>query len=149
MSATNDLSALLEVIGVKMKDIYDRTAINKTAALVVGAGTHYTPNKKVQTNDSDLPIETRAITKSELCQPCFIDLTGSRIGRLTVIGAAREFKGSWVLRCDCGTYTTRKSKAIKNTENIQDRCEHCRHLAFLKRNEQWRRTGRCSDIRDF
>jgi len=132
-----------------MKDIHARTAINKTAALVVGAGTHYEPNKKVQTNDSDLPIATRPFTKAELGQSCFIDLTGARVGRFTVIGAARDFKGRWVVRCDCGTYSTRKVKAIKNAENIQDRCEHCRYLAFLKRNEQWRRSGRCSDIRDF
>lgn len=132
-----------------MKDIHARTAINKTAALVVGTGTHYVPNKKVLANDSDLPIATRLLTKAELRQSCFIDLAGARVGRFTVIGAARDFSGRWVVRCDCGTYSTRKTKAIKNSKNIQDRCEHCRHLAFLKRNEQWRRSGRCSDIRDF
>lgn len=132
-----------------MQDIHARTAINKTAALVVGTGIHYDPKKKVQTNDSDLPIATRPLTKAEIGQACFVDLTGARAGRFTVIGVARDFSARWVVRCDCGTYSTRKAKAIKNAENTQDRCEHCRHLAFLKRNEQWRRSGRCSDIRDF
>lgn len=132
-----------------MKDIHARRPINKTAAIVTSCGVHYEPNKIVQTNDSDLPIATRPITKAELKQKCFVDLTRFRVGRLLVIGAARDFKGRWVVRCDCGKYSTRRAKSIKNPENAQDRCEHCRHLAFLKRNEQWRRTDKNCDIRDF
>lgn len=40
-------------------------------------------------------------------------------------------------------------KAVLNPENAQDRCEHCRHLAFLKREEIWRRDGRDVDVREF
>lgn len=131
-----------------MKDLHARKPVNKTAAIVTSCGVHYEPNKIVQTNDSDLPIATRPFTKAELKQQCFVDLTGFRVGRLSVIGAARDFKGRWVVRCDCGKYSTRRAKSIKNPENVQDRCEHCRHLAFLKRNELWRRTGKHYDIRD-
>ena len=132
-----------------MKNIYARTPINKTAAIVIGRGFYYEPNKIVLTNDSDMPIATRPFTKVELRNKSFIDLTGVRVGRFIVIGVSKDFKGGWVVRCDCGMYSTRKAKAIKNPENVQDRCEHCRHLAFLKRNSLCRRTGRDCDIRDF
>lgn len=132
-----------------MKDLHARKPINKTAAIVISRGVHYEPNKIVQTNDSDLPIATRPITKEEFKQQCFVNLTGFRVGRLSVIGVARDFKGKWVVRCDCGIYSTRRAKSIKNPENVQDRCEHCRNLAFLKRNEHWRKTGKVSDIREF
>lgn len=143
---------MLAVLGwgiVIMKDLHARKPVNKTAATVTSRGVHYDPDKIVQTNDSDLPIATRPFTKEELKQKSFVDLTGRRVGRFSVIGAARDFKGRWVVRCDCGTYSTRRAKSIKNPENVQDRCEHCRHLAFLKRNELWRRTGKHYDIRDF
>ena len=132
-----------------MKDLHARKPVNKTAAIVTSRGVHYEPNKIVLTNDSDLPIVTRPITKEEVKQKCFVNLTGFRVGRLSVIGPARDFNGKWVVRCDCGKYSTRRAKSIKNPENVQDRCEHCRNLAFLKRNEQWRRTGNACDINEF
>jgi hypothetical protein len=132
-----------------MKDIASRKPINKTAAVVVSRGFNYKPDKIVQTNDSDMPIATRTITKKELSNECFVNLTGVRFGRFSVVGVARDLKGCWVVRCDCGTYSTRKSRAIKNEKNIQDRCEHCRHLAHLKRNDQYRRHGKCDDITCF
>lgn len=117
--------------------------INRTAALVVSKGTHFHPNKKVQTADQKTPIRTRKV-------PLNIEnLTGRRRGRFTVLGLAEGMKGRWVVRCDCGTYSLRRSKAINNPENDQDRCEECRHLAFLKREHNYRTTGRDADIRDY
>lgn len=121
-------------------DIVTKAPVNKTAALVVGKGVHYEPNKKVTTADSGTPLP---IDKRKKC-----DCVGLRRGRLTVVGYS-TVNGRLVVRCDCGTYTLRKAKAMKNEANEQDRCEHCRHLAFLKRAEHYRRTGKDADIRDF
>ena len=133
-----------------IKDIHARAPINMEAVRVVMfAGEHFEPNKKVLTNDSENPIAITSITKSMRRNQTFCDLTGTRFGRFSIIGLAKEFKGSWVVRCVCGRYSTRKKKAIMNPENGQDRCEHCRHLAFLKYSERYRRTGKSGDIRDF
>lgn len=132
-----------------LPNILTRKAVNRTAAIVTGKGTHYVPNKKIQTHDNPLPIAIRKLQPPECDQPNFIDLTGQRVGRFTVLGLALDHKRQWVVRCDCGTYSLRRAKAIKNPDNTQDRCEHCRHLAFLQRNERWRRTGKDTDIKDF
>ena len=132
-----------------MNDIYARVPVNKIAALVTGRGEHFAPRKFAQNNDRDTPIETRPLTPVETNAQGFIDLSKRRVGRFTVLGISRDFPRQWVVRCDCGRYSTRSAKAIKNKDNGQDRCEHCRHLAQLKRSEHWRRTRRDIDIRNF
>lgn len=133
-----------------MDDLHARAPVDRVAVRVVLlAGEHFDPNKKVLTNDSETPLATRFPTKGEALNPEFADLTGRRFGRFVVVGIARDFCPQWVVRCACGRYSTRKAKAIRNPENTQDRCEHCRHLAFLKREEVWRRTGKAADIREF
>lgn len=132
-----------------MDDMHARTPVNKTAALVIGSGVHFEPNKRIQNNDSDTPLRLAPITNDLFSCPGFADLTGMKVGRFVVLGKSADFKGSWVVRCACGKYSTRRSKAIKNLENTQDRCEHCRHLAYLKREEFRHRTGKDADIRDF
>lgn len=130
-------------------DNYVRRAVDRVAAWVSGPGEHFVPNKIVLTNDSKTPISCRPFNKCELGQPGHIDLRGKKFGRFTVVGIARDIRRQWVVRCACGTYSTRSAKAIKNPENVQDRCEHCRHVAFLKREEVWRRTGVDQDILRF
>ncbi|HEX7718421.1 MAG TPA: hypothetical protein VF389_01325 [Woeseiaceae bacterium] len=131
--------------GVKrMKDIHARTPVDRVAARVVCArGEYFTPNKQVLTNDSEMPLATRPVPANTE------DLTGRRFGRFVVLGLSRDLTGRWVVRCSCGRCSMRRSRAVTNPENGQDRCEHCRHLAFLKREERWRRTGRDADIRDY
>jgi len=125
-----------------MNDIHARVPINRIAARVTSGGSAYNPLKSVKNYDTDLPIQTRQSTPIERRASGFIELSGRRVGRLAVIGLASAIPARWVLRCDCGRYTTRTAKAIKNPKNTNDRCEHCRHLAFLKCEEHWRRTGR-------
>ena len=105
--------------------------INKTAALVVSRGEEYVPKKKIQTVESRVFLETRMLRKAEINQESFVDLTGVKYARFTVVGPYRHGRG-WVVRCVCGTYCVRKAKSIKNIQNGQDRCEECRHVAFLK-----------------
>lgn len=123
--------------------------IDRVAARVLIKTETYHPDKKIRNVDRPYPLETRKPTRSEINAPGFIDLSGHRFGRFIVVGISVDAKASWVVRCQCGRYSLRKSKAIKNPENTQDRCEHCRHLAFLKREEKWRRTGIDQDVRDF
>jgi len=123
--------------------------VNRVAVWVSLRGENFVPNKVVLTNDSWTPIPTRKAKKVELNTDGFVDLTGRRFGRFTVIGIAKDIKARWVVRCSCGIYSTRSAKAIKNKNNDIDSCEHCRHLAFLKREEAYRRTGKDKDIRNF
>lgn len=123
--------------------------IDRVAARVIGKGYQYTPQCKGQPVDSDLPIQVMAITNVIHNRQGFTDLTGQRIGRLTVLGMSSQTPNRWVCRCDCGRYTQRTAKAIKNPENSQDRCSHCKHLAFLKREDERRSTGKHVDIRKF
>lgn len=125
-----------------MKDIHARIPIDRIAARAISAGVAYSPQKSIRNLDTDLPIKTRESTQTERRSNGFVDLSGRRVGRFTVLGMASQINAMWVLRCDCGRYTTRTAKAIKNPQNTNDRCEHCRHLAFLKCEEHWRRTGR-------
>ena len=127
---------------------YERLAIavpaDRTAAQVTGKGFEYEPDVKVLTADQDMPIPTKPLPRT-LNQ----DLTGMRIGRFTVIGLARDIKARWVVRCDCGIYSLRLAKSIKNKDNIQDRCGLCRHLTYLKRAEHNLATGKYKDINNY
>lgn len=128
-----------------MKDIGARVPVDRVAARVVAPGKAYVPDKKIVNHDSELPIEVRPFNNVEVKAQGFIDLRGRVVGRFTVLGIAKEYIGRWVVRCSCGRYSTRTAKAIKNPNNHVDRCEHCRHLAFLQREEHYRRTGKDID----
>lgn len=131
-----------------MNNVYDnkRTPINKTAALVISKGTHYEPDCKIQVKEFDSPpmmLDRRHFPKN----PNFVDLTGKEKGRFRVVGLLAGSKlNQWVVRCSCGKYTTRTTKSIKSVDLNEsanfDACRECKHLAFLKRNEHWRRTGK-------
>lgn len=139
------------------KDILDmkRLPVNRTAALVTARGESWQPNKKVLTGDSDFPLPTLAFHQlygQQVGQ--YKSLRGYKFGLLTVVGIAvsqgARGKGTrFVVRCDCGVYTYRRSKSVRNPNNNIDRCEHCRHLLFLKREEHFRRVGKDTDLREF
>ena len=117
--------------------------INETAARVTSKGVHWEPQKKIQTQEADAPFPMKK-------PPLNIkDVTGHRFGRFSVLGYSADGNSKWVCRCDCGRYALRKTRAVLNKENGQDRCELCRHLSYLKRNEVWKRTGKDPDIRNF
>jgi len=122
--------------------------INKTAALVIGRGEEYVPDKKIQTIESRVYLETMPVPKSEKGQHTFVDLTDFSYARLIVVGRYAHGSG-WVARCVCGTYCVRQAKSIKNKKNTQDRCEECRQLAYAKRSHIHRTTGRDVDINEF
>ena len=72
--------------------------------------------------------------------PTFVDLTGRRINKLTVIGLRKEgvrawdnARGrSWVCRCDCGLYTAlRSAKLKKGTPYACDVCQQEKYWSSL------------------
>ena len=125
-----------------------RTPVNKVAARVVSVGVHYDPQ-----------VDFAAHAHWKTCPPLkpFTpvvsgqDLTGRRIGYLTVVGRWADAKPKyrrWVVRCDCGSFEVRSSRAIANAKNAHDRCQECRALAYQKRNEYVQRTGTWMNIED-
>lgn len=116
--------------------------VNSTAARVMGRGEVYESGKQHGSVCQDIPLPTRKPTAAELAWETFVDLSGAKFGRFTVIGLSDGIKGKWVVRCACGNYSARTSKAIRNPNNSADCCEECRHLLYLKKSEIWRRTGK-------
>lgn len=117
-------------------DIYARRAVNTTAARVMAKGVHFVGDKKILTADSELPIKTRALPLN------MEDLHGFKFGRMVVIGVAAEVRGRWVVKCNCGVYTLRTTKAVKNRANKIDCCEQCRHLMHLKKQDAFLRMSK-------
>lgn len=111
-----------------MDRIFSSSPMNKTAALVTGKGEHYVSKKKIVTSHHANPIPTRKAPQ--------VDLTGLRVGRLTVKGLSRDTPKRWVVRCDCGMFSLRTARAIRNPNNGTDCCEECRQFLFLKHLEK-------------
>jgi hypothetical protein len=111
--------------------------VNKTAARVVSSGVHYDSPKKIVQRHWSTPPPTIAITNKG---GDFKDLTGVRFGRFTVVGLYQE--GLWLVRCACGDFETRRSKAVNNPNNKQDRCENCRQTVHLRRKAEYLATGK-------
>lgn len=121
------------------EEIIRRSPVNKPAALVTGKGTHYTSKKKICQDHWSVPPPMRPPS------PDTPKLVGVRFGQLTVMGRHRHKSGYWVVRCDCGSYETRRTKSVLNPANGADRCDECRHLAYLRRHDEFRRTGKNLD----
>lgn len=70
--------------------------------------------------------------------PQFEDLTGRRFGHLVVRGlAAGLVKTSggapWAVRCDCGTYTVRRSVGLKTGRSTA--CTECTHAEQVRQGK--------------
>jgi hypothetical protein len=124
-----------------------RNAVNRTAANVLKGGVSWVPDKIIVTGDSENPLPMKPFVK---VSPNQDDLRGFRFGRFTVVGLSshKSNKALWVVRCQCGIYSRRRSAAIKNPENYSDCCERCRQLLFIKRRDIQQRTGKDLDWRD-
>lgn len=123
-----------------LKDKIVRMPANATAGRVLAKGEHHEHAVKDMGDESDYPLPMIEVPGN--CE----DLRGIRFGRFVVMG--RSEKSSWVVRCDCGRYAKRKTKAIKNTENRGDRCRVCWQAAYKQKTREWLQTGRQLDARD-
>lgn len=111
--------------------------INKTAALVVSGGQSYNFKETSPIKDSPFPLPTRPLGQNEK-----EDLSGRKIGRLSVVGRSATDNGKWVCRCSCGTYILRKSKSLLAESGKTCPCHQCERLAVSKKSEYYRRTGK-------
>jgi hypothetical protein len=118
--------------------------VNSTAAKVVFCKGFYEEYINNDTGNilSDLPLKTREIPWDTP------NLTGYKVGKLTVIGLHyKKYEGKnkrpkWVCKCACGNYVLRKTKAVKNGKNDSDSCQECDSLTQIKRNDNYRTTGK-------
>ena len=123
--------------------------VDRTAALVVSRGIHYEMSSK--NNQVEYVGPPKMVSQKDFPRTStFIDLTGRSKGWLKVLGMMQGGGGRWVVRCVCGTYTTRSAKSIKSAEiklaaNF-DACRECMHIAHMKREEIYRRTGKDVNI---
>jgi len=123
------------------RDIHSRAPVDKQAARVVFfGGEHWDHKKKITCISQATPLQIKRVRPNEP------DLTGIKFGRFVVLGALAQKAGAngraWVVRCECGTYETRRAKAIRNPNNALDRCQHCRELAHVKRSYIHDKTGK-------
>jgi hypothetical protein len=105
-------------------------------------GEHYEPNTKITCEHWDA---------APTLPPCPVgcpDLTGTRFGRLTVVGYYGPKRGSdkgtrWLVRCACGAHEVRRAKVIKSPGTGFHACRKCgfqkhvKRLAFFDRNGRW------------
>ncbi|WP_148050978.1 hypothetical protein [Pseudomonas fluorescens] len=130
-----------------MKQGHERP-VDRMAARVVGAGVTHEYSISDGAVNSFLPLPVRKPNRNEAGQDCFVDLTGRKFGRLTVVGISAEVNARWVVRCVCGSYGLRTAKTIKNAD--QEACCHqCHLLAVAKRKDLIRRTGKFVDTKEF
>lgn len=137
----------------KRTTIFDRLAtsspLDATAARVTSQGTHYEPKVAYAEHKHwDTPPPMKPLPNN----PTIRNMVGRKFGRLTVVGLGDTKRGtgssgaSWVVRCACGDYEHRKTKAIENPLNSEDRCRKCHQLLI---NEKRLRSQGSRPIEDF
>jgi hypothetical protein len=92
---------------------------DKTTSMVAGRGVSFEWKPPENASYSEDPIPSRRPSHDELVKPNFVDLTGRKMGRLSVLGVAKAIPSNgngqrWVVRCLCGAFETRKAKVIKS-----------------------------------
>ena len=105
--------------------------VDRLAGMVTGKGVHWEPSNRMHNLHSDIPLKYRPIQLGTGAK----DLAGLKFGRFEVLGVyVEKTKGKivWVVRCSCGAYEVRASKAIKNPKNDTDRCFVCRKLEYVQ-----------------
>lgn len=113
------------------------TPLNSTAAKVTSKGVAYTPAVQFSEYAWDVPPALVRINRTHRANPSFIDLTGTTIGRLRVLGMAvggtREARGAlWVCKCVCGRYVGRRAKVLKSSGE-DAMCNVCDYTQKLRK----------------
>lgn len=117
---------------------YDRDPVDRVAARVTQPGVEFEPVITASHADSEI---RPPLKDPPLDTPTLVDLRGARFGRMVVIGYAASTKARWVVRCVCGRYSLRTTRAIRNPINTDDCCSSCDYLRVLKKKDFKRRTG--------
>ena len=114
-----------------------RAPVNKGAEMIFSGGESYEPKLPDTLIHSDVPLPIKPIDKSILNNPQFVNMTGRKYGRFTVMGLSTlnspgQNAGRWVVRCICGRYELRRTKTIKKAAP-DDMCGECRKVEQLRR----------------
>lgn len=123
---------------VQWDRVISSTPLNTDAAKARdGGGVHWEPEIKQAQGKvrSHAPFPMKPI-KSKYKDD---DLTGLKVGKLTVIGLgdfpgrSKKSPAAWVVRCVCSYYETRTAKTLRNPEYAKTAaCDECNYLAELK-----------------
>jgi hypothetical protein len=116
--------------------------VDRVAARVMQGGIHYERQvHETEKHWKDNPPRCIPFVR-QTTNPQSVDLTGTRYGRMTVVGylgpvgktlgKSRKRMGLWLVRCACSAFEQRSTRAIKNPENSDDCCGDCRHLKYLQ-----------------
>lgn len=131
-----------------MEEIARRNPINRTAARVVQPGPKGVDlNKRASSTHGSHAAPWPVIPVPRH----LADLSGMRVGSLTVVGLSaiqsghrsysRVKRARWVCRCVCGYYVLRSKDSIANTKNDLDACDRCLHRQFLQQRERRKVVG--------
>lgn len=131
-----------------LRRVETSTPINMQAVRSFLPGEHWNPKIKHAFGyfESDTPLITTRPPKD------VPQLTGVKFGKFTVIGwlgklgEGKNAIPQWLVRCVCGWYESRTTRAIRNPVNSIDACRLCRKLHEMKRWEYWRRTGHTAPL---
>ncbi|OCJ05302.1 hypothetical protein A6U87_14965 [Rhizobium sp. AC44/96] len=116
---------------------------DKVAGRVAARGEHFEWSPPERQIHSSEPLALRAPSPAERSVFSFVDLTGIKAGRLTVLGIAADLYLSsgqrWVVRCVCGAYEVRRAKYLKScaagekTGDDEPMCSACSYTRKLQR----------------
>jgi hypothetical protein len=112
-----------------------RRPANRDAANLLGGGEHYRDGTNFGSTlhwETPPPMRPVPLNGSVLAAR----IIGRKFGRLTVIGLHATVANSWVVRCDCGDYETRKYKALRNPLNVDDKCRRCSRLYTIRKRHE-------------
>ncbi|OAI30018.1 hypothetical protein A1351_23130 [Methylosinus sp. R-45379] len=134
-----------------MSDIFDRLAasapINRGAAMAThGRGVNFEPKLGRARETWDTPPAMRPLP------PDMPNFMGRSFGRLRVIGLACE-RGTggkyarWVVRCVCGRYEMRRSRAVGGPHAPLDSCSYCHYLDELRFRDHVKQFGEARAVR--
>lgn len=117
-----------------------RAPINGIAARVLQHGQHWRDGAAPEgSRDSANPLPTYPVAEWQRVSPKMVNLTGRKVGFLTVLGFGGNKR--WVARCVCGTYTLRTAKALTNPANTEDACDRCN----AKHRMAWQQKNRSAE----
>lgn len=145
---------------INFDEIAKRTPLDRAAANSLIQGAHFEFDARLLyqcRSETPLPITTRKVIRNSYSPPWMKDeheeFTGRIFGRLTVLGRfdcpemERKGKTRWVVRCTCGIYETRRSKALREQSNLA--CQMCSHCRLLEERKlglgPWCKTGKCNE----